>query len=146
MQQAVKKMPTAERIAQIRAGAEAMGVDPDEAERDLLAPSEMWMSDRYTAIISREGGNISCISVRRNDRRPDIPWRHLQAIKSEIAGDEAEAVELFPAESRLVDTANQRWLWIADGMVRVGFNAGRQVGTNDTARLFGARQTDPTGA
>jgi hypothetical protein len=33
-------------------------------------------------------------------------WRELQRIKNEIVGDEIEAVELYPAESRLLDTAN----------------------------------------
>jgi hypothetical protein len=34
-----------------------------------------------------------------------------QAIKNGIVGEECEAVELYPAESRLVDTANQYHLW-----------------------------------
>jgi len=36
----------------------------------------------------------------------------LQRIKNEIVGPEHEAVELFPAESRLVDTSNQYHLWV----------------------------------
>jgi len=39
-------------------------------------------------------------------------WRELQQIKNELVGPEHEAVELFPAESRLVDTANQYHLWV----------------------------------
>lgn len=39
-------------------------------------------------------------------------WRDLQAIKNELVGPEHEAIELYPAESRLVDTANQYHLWV----------------------------------
>lgn len=52
------------------------------------------------------------LSIKRYDRAPDMPWRHLQQIKLEVCGPESEAIELFPAESRLVDNANQRHLWV----------------------------------
>lgn len=39
-------------------------------------------------------------------------WRDFQRIKNELVAPEAEAVELFPAESRLVDTANHYHLWV----------------------------------
>jgi hypothetical protein len=41
-----------------------------------------------------------------------MDWRDLQAIKNQLCGDEAEAIQLFPAESRVVDTANQYHLWV----------------------------------
>jgi hypothetical protein len=33
-------------------------------------------------------------------------------IKNEIAGPEVEAFEIYPRESRLMDTANQYYLWV----------------------------------
>ena len=39
-------------------------------------------------------------------------WRHFQQIKNEIAGEEREAVEIYPAESRKVDTSNKWHLWV----------------------------------
>src|SRR4029450_2216455 len=39
------------------------------------------------------------------DKEPIMDWRDLQAIKSQLCGAEAEAMQLFPAESRLVDTS-----------------------------------------
>tara|TARA_B100001741_G_scaffold274751_1_gene244644 strand:- start:768 stop:1331 length:564 start_codon:yes stop_codon:yes gene_type:complete len=53
------------------------------------------------------------ISFRRNDRKPECDWRIMQRIKNEIAGLEREAVQLFPANSRVVDTSNQYHLWVA---------------------------------
>ncbi len=52
------------------------------------------------------------LDIRRHDGGDCKNWRHLQQIKNEIVGPEHEAVELFPAESRLVDTANQYHLWV----------------------------------
>jgi hypothetical protein len=64
------------------------------------------------------------------DKEAIRDWRHFQRIKNEIVGPENEAVELFPAESRLVDGANQYHLWVlADKECRfpIGFTDGRQV-------------------
>lgn len=140
---AVKVPPSEERIAATRVEAERLGHDPDVAERMMRESDEMWKNDRYTVIASRhEEGWVRLLSVRRNDRGPDMPWRHLQRIKNQIAGDEAEALELFPAESRLVDTANQRWLWcVAPGSkIPVGFDEGRHVTGPEEAARFGAKQ------
>lgn len=52
------------------------------------------------------------LSIKRRDRKWMRDWRELQRIKNEVAGPEREAVELFPAESRLVDSSNQYHLWV----------------------------------
>ena len=52
------------------------------------------------------------LSIKRVDRSAKHDWRHLQRIKNELCGIENEGVELYPAESRLVDTANQFHLWV----------------------------------
>lgn len=51
------------------------------------------------------------LSIKRIDRRPIHDWRHLQRIKNELLDPECEAVELYPAESRRVDTSNQYHLF-----------------------------------
>jgi hypothetical protein len=43
-------------------------------------------------------------------------WRHLQYIKNELLGPEIEGMQLFPAESRKVDTSNKWHIWaLMDG-------------------------------
>lgn len=42
----------------------------------------------------------------------DIPWAEKQRIKNEIFGEEAVAIEVFPAESNKVDQANMYHLWV----------------------------------
>jgi len=51
------------------------------------------------------------LNIRRRDGQPCKDWRHFQQIKNEIMGPQCEAVELFPAEDRLIDTGNEYHLW-----------------------------------
>lgn len=73
-------------------------------------------------------GRVLWFSIKRRDKRALHDWRDIQRIKNELAGPEFEAVEIYPAESRLQDTANQYHLWVfADGyQIPIGF-ADRQV-------------------
>lgn len=62
------------------------------------------------------------LNIRRRDGEPCKEWRHFQEIKNALIGPEFEAVELFPAESRLVDTSNEYHLWVcADRSFRFPF-------------------------
>jgi hypothetical protein len=57
-----------------------------------------------------------------------MKWRDLQRIKNDLVGPECEAVQLFPAESRLVDTSNQYHLYVCnDPAHRVGFGYGERL-------------------
>lgn len=74
------------------------------------------------------------LSIKRFDRAPIHDWRVMQEIKNKILGPEHEAVELYPAESRLTDTANQYHLWcFKDAAARFpfGYFDGRNVNGND---------------
>jgi hypothetical protein len=51
------------------------------------------------------------LSIKRHDQAPVHDWRDIQRIKNELLDKECEAVELYPADSRLVDGANQYHLW-----------------------------------
>src|SRR5262249_2281454 len=52
------------------------------------------------------------LNIHRLDGQPCKEWWHFQQIKNELVGPEFEAVELFPAESRLVDSGNEYHLWV----------------------------------
>lgn len=91
----------------------AAAADDPAVARVLAEVSEVWRNDRYLATVRRrdEDGSISSLSIRRADRKAARDWRDFQQIKNDIAGTDTEAVELYPAEARLVDTSNQFWLW-----------------------------------
>lgn len=96
---------------------------------------EVYLNDRYqVAKRTIEDGRMVHLSIKRVDREPIHDWRDLQAIKNMLVGPECEAIEIYPAESRLVDTANQYHLWVfTDETYRipVGFTGGRAT-TNNT--------------
>lgn len=73
--------------------------------------------------------NVTHLSIKRNDRESVHDWRDLQIIKNVFCGDEAEGIEIYPAESRLTDTANQYHLWVfpPGEKLPVGFQDGRLV-------------------
>jgi hypothetical protein len=73
---------------------------------------QTWMNGQYVVIQKDFPSGMTHLSIRRQDRRACRDWRDFQAIKNQLCGDEREAIELYPAESRVVDTANQFHLWV----------------------------------
>jgi hypothetical protein len=79
---------------------------------------EVFLNDTYQVLrrdaeVYAEGWpEMIWLSIKRIDREPIHDWRELQTIKNMLVGTEHEAVELYPAESRLTDTANQYHLWV----------------------------------
>jgi hypothetical protein len=87
-------------------------------------------------------GDVIWLSIKRRDKAPVHDWRDLQVIKNLIVGPEHEGFEIYPAESRLVDTANQYHVFVfLDPKVRlpVGFRT-REVTGAEQAAAVGARQ------
>jgi hypothetical protein len=81
---------------------------------------QLWKNDLYTVCVYDDGDThrapswpaLVHLSIKRNDREPIHDWRDLQQIKNEIVGADCEGVELYPAESRRVDSANQYHLFV----------------------------------
>jgi hypothetical protein len=93
------------------------GISKDEAKRiqEYLRHDAVYLNNIYevevTAVDVPDWPPVKHLSIKRRDKEAIHDWRHLQRIKNEICGPEAEAVELYPAESRLLDGANQYHLW-----------------------------------
>jgi len=100
-----------------------------------MAAVEVYENDIYHVDVNYEPP-YAHLAIRRHDGRPCKEWLHFQQIKNEIVGAENEAMELFPAESRLVDSTEQYHLWVhTDPHFRfpMGFK-GRYVLTDPVAR------------
>lgn len=94
----------------------------------MMCDEMVFLNDTYQVHVRRVDEGMLHLSIKRIDKQPVHDWRDLQWIKSEIVGPENEAVEIYPAESRVIDTANQYHLWVfIDPTYRIpfGFNAGR---------------------
>jgi len=91
--------------------------------------AEVWMNDHYQVALRRSSGMV-WLSIKTIDNTPLSDWRDKQAIKNQLVGLECECVELYPAESRIVDLANQTHIWcVSDPTFRFpfGFDYGRNV-------------------
>ena len=83
------------------------------------------------------GADMVWLSIKRVDQEALHDWRILQAIKNGVLGEENEAFEIYPAESRLVDTSNQYHLFgFKDPKVRlpVGFTQRGVMGPTGIGR------------
>lgn len=108
--------------AKFRQAVIAAGGTKQEADEHYRGVKnvECWSNDEYIVHVNRDAnhgfgdtipGGMFELSIRRVDRGAERDWRKFQQIKNQLIGEENEAVELFPAESRLRDAANQFWLY-----------------------------------
>jgi len=76
------------------------------------ATTSLWVNDTYQVQRREMEGGLVHINIWRRDGGPILrDWRHFQQIKNEMLGEECEAIELYPAESRKVDASNKYHLW-----------------------------------
>lgn len=96
-----------------------------------LTNHEVWVNNLYQVNVEHgHGVDFAHVIIRRLDRRPVHNWRHFQQIKNELIGPECEAVELYPAESHLVDAKDHYHLWTFTSPQHsfgIGFRHGREV-------------------
>ena len=103
----------------IKETMEDFGISREAAKREYnrLKSQEIWVNELYQVNIDKDTDlsdmpfPVWHLSIKRRDKQPIHDWRDLQAIKNMLAGEEVEAVEVYPAESRLMDGANQYHLW-----------------------------------
>ncbi len=79
---------------------------------------------------SKMFGTVTWLVCRRLDGGAIHDWRHLQKIKNDLCGPEREGLELYPAESRLVDESNQHHLFVLGAGMNLpfGYNERRVSG------------------
>lgn len=83
----------------------------------LIDADKSFMNDQFAVDVkfeNKEAGidGMLWLSIKRKDKNWIHDWRLLQKIKNLIAGEEREGCEIFPAESRLVDTSNQYHIFV----------------------------------
>lgn len=111
---------------------------PDDTNRP-----EIWANDIYMVTVRRWSkdpvfgtrAGVIQIGINSHDGTSRHDWRDFQGIKNQIAGEECEGFELYPAESRLLDPSNYYTLWCFPGLrrIKVGTNEGRRVLDADEA-------------
>ena len=143
--------------------AKGFPVDQVTAVVEATLTDDIWLNNQYQVSVRRrtgpgpfdptgecvngfseEVGEITWLSIKRRDKGPQRDWRDLQHIKNDIVGPEAEAMEIYPAESRLMDTANQTHLFAIplNQKIPLGFTQRAVRGPEQTLGL-GGKQREP---
>ena len=85
---------------------------------------EVWKNDLYEVRVFRNKqanwiikdssmqNKMDYLSIKRLDKKSIHDWRDLQNIKNELISKDREAIEIYPSEDRLIDTANQYHLFV----------------------------------
>jgi hypothetical protein len=112
-------------------GATAAEMDAWTPLRQDQANPTLWGNFQVTVAVVKgtldDGTGYAQISYHRRDRAPIRDWRIGQRIKNELCGPEWEAIELYPADSRVVDTANEYYMWAIEGQFPFGFEKGERA-------------------
>lgn len=85
-----------------------------------------WSSDDGYHVMSRlintEWGKVEHVTISHGDvANGDIPWSVKQEIKNELFGENRVAIEVFPAENRLVDVMDVYHLWVLPKKFKMPF-------------------------
>lgn len=74
--------------------------------------AEIYRNEKYQVQVYRYESGLVHLNIRLITGEVIFrDWREFQEIKNQIVGEEIEACELYPAESRKVDTSNKYHLW-----------------------------------
>ena len=112
----------------------------DQIERDEV----LWTNDTYQVSTRDFGDGWRHLSIKRIDQQPVHDWRDLQRIKNQLLGEQCEAVEIYPAEERRVDAANQYHLWgSTDPTYRLGLGFHERAVADDKSGPHGQRPLEP---
>jgi hypothetical protein len=94
----------------------------DQARYEFYLSKEVWANDEYWAVLDKEcevGTHTSLLdhpiwhlAIRRRNEKPLHDWPIIQGIKNKVVGEEFEAIELYPADSRIMDVGNVYHLWV----------------------------------
>lgn len=96
-------------------------------------------NSRYQVLVNFEQAAdwppLAHVRIKAHDKRCVRDWRDMQRIKNEICGTEAEGVELYPAEGRLVDEVNEFHIYVLHPAANFPFGRPtRATATPDDAR------------
>jgi len=137
----LESMTLLQRLDRNDALAKQFGTTVDAVQRQLTSIEQeeaIWINSRYQVNIrrihnDREGApDLVHLSIKRRDKGQvgEERYRDFMRIKDELLSPEHEAIEIYPARSREVDTSNQYHMWAIDSSewrVPFGFSDGRKV-------------------
>jgi len=123
----------AHRKAHARAWAKTHGQDfvehaaPDPHHYPELAGARTLVNNRYMVLVrdvATPWGQAKHLHIQRLDTKRIHSWRELQDVKNAIAGADAVAVEMYPAEGQVIDNCHHYHLWVLPAGLELPFSLG----------------------
>lgn len=120
MDKFIRSVATSESVA-IKGFMDRFGVDEATAEAmaEQVLSEELYTNGKYQVTKSKPHRTgvpgwpaMIHLSIIPLDGKPVHSWHDLQSIKNALVGPEFEAIEIYPAESRLVDMGHNYHLWV----------------------------------
>lgn len=84
--------------------------DSDDIAAVYTDSANEYIVEKY--VINSHGAFNCRLAIKRVDQAPIRSWRALQDIKNSIVGTDSVAIEIYPRESDVTDTANIYHLWV----------------------------------
>ena len=101
---------------------------------------KVYMNDVYQVNVKNIDGGVTWLSIKRRDKDSIHDWRDMQLIKNMICGEEREGCEIYPAESRLVDTSNQYHIFVLPQGQIFPFGYSDRLIVTDSDEIMNTRQ------
>jgi hypothetical protein len=77
-----------------------------------LLGEKVYTNNKYQVNVKETETGVTHLSIKAKNKQAIHDWRDFQVIKNEICGEEREGCEIYPAESRLVDSSNQYHIFV----------------------------------
>lgn len=86
-------------------------------EHNPVSGGRIFLNSRYQVEVRHSGeypvfGSVAELSIKRRDKEALYDWRDIQLIKNQLFGANCTAIQIFPPERHLVDTANQYYFYV----------------------------------
>lgn len=142
LQRATAKPPSEELIEDVMRSCNLTRDQALVEINDKYNKGEIWINDTYQVMVNHIEGYLYQLNIRRRDGGPILrDWRHFQQIKNQLIGEECEGVELYPAESRKVDTSNKFHIWcVKSPEFRFPFGFEERAVENNNSKVPGLKQ------
>lgn len=86
--------------------------------------------------VATDWGQVVHMAIRNHDGQGEPSWAEMQRIKNELIGPERTAIQVYPANSELIDQANLYHLWVLP--ITLPFGLHRKENGFDLGRLLPA--------
>lgn len=83
---------------------------------------EQTYDTRLYEIMTATGPTLHLVIFRHDYQEISTPWSVLQQIKDAILGPDILAIEVYPAQDRLIDEVNYRHLWVLNTPLPFGLH------------------------